>query len=252
MVKEQRYEKILKIVEEKDYVSVHELAKILYVSLPTIRRDLSELHRRELLMHCHGGAKKLNTENSVLPIKLRKSQNKKVKRLLCKKCLSLIKENSVIFVDSSTTTAQICDLLQPNYSILVVTNSIILSLMLTKKGIQNFCTGGILQQNSMCYAGEYAEEFIRKFNFDLAIFSSYGVNERGNIVDTSIAETSLRKTVINQSNKKVFLCDDSKFFLDASFNLTNLSSLDYIITNYEKVNDVLPKNYNGKVFVIKN
>jgi predicted HTH transcriptional regulator len=46
MLKEERYDKILAILEEEQYISAAKLSKMLYVSLPTIRRDLAELGRR--------------------------------------------------------------------------------------------------------------------------------------------------------------------------------------------------------------
>ena len=45
MLKEERYDKILDILETEQYVSALQLSQMLYVSLPTIRRDLAELQR---------------------------------------------------------------------------------------------------------------------------------------------------------------------------------------------------------------
>ena len=83
----------------------------------------------------------------------------------------------------------------------------------------------------MCYAGIFAENFIRQFNFNAVFFSCHGVDENGNIVDTSLSETSLRRTVLNQTNKSVFLCDSSKFNVNAPYNLVNLSEVGVIITD---------------------
>ena len=57
MLKEERYDKIIEILEEEKYISVQELSKRLYVSLPTIRRDLTELQKRKLIIRSHAGAK---------------------------------------------------------------------------------------------------------------------------------------------------------------------------------------------------
>ena len=42
MLKEERYDKILAILEEEQYISATRLSQMLYVSLPTIRRDLAD------------------------------------------------------------------------------------------------------------------------------------------------------------------------------------------------------------------
>ncbi|MBO7149442.1 MAG: DeoR/GlpR transcriptional regulator [Clostridia bacterium] len=231
MLKEERQERILEILEEENYITANKLAKTLYASLPTIRRDLNELARKELIIRNHGGAKKVDSEKAVMPVEFRKTINYKQKRKLCEKASSLIKDNSLIFIDASTTTLQMTEYLNASSQITVVTNSLLVSTILTKKGIKNFLTGGEMQQNSMCYAGVFAENFIRQFNFNLAFFSCHGVDENNNIVDTSLAETSLRRILLSQTDKSIFLCDSSKFGAKAPYNLTNLNEIDVIVTD---------------------
>ncbi len=231
MLKEQRQERILEILKEENYITANKLAKTLFVSLPTIRRDLNELARKELIIRNHGGAKKINSEKAVMPVEFRKTINYREKRKLCERACALIKDNSLIFIDASTTTLQMTDFLTANQQLTVVTNSILISTILTKKGVKNYLTGGELQQNSLCYAGNFAESFIRQFNFNLSFFSCHGVDENNNIVDTSLSETSLRRTLLSQTEKSVFLCDSSKFGVNAPYNLMNVNELDVIITD---------------------
>lgn len=231
MLKEERQEKILQILEEENYITAVKLAKTLYASLPTIRRDLNELARKELIIRNHGGAKKIDSGKIVMPFEFRKTINYKEKRKLCERACSLIKDNSLIFIDGSTTTLQMTEYISASRQITVVTNSILVSTILTKKGVKNYLTGGEPQQNSMCYAGNFAENFIRQFNFNFAFFSCHGIDKNFNIVDTSLAETSLRRTLLTQTDKSVFLCDSSKFGATAPYNLTNLTELSLVITD---------------------
>ena len=46
MLKEERYDKILAILEEEQYISASGLSEKLFVSLPTIRRDLAVLEEQ--------------------------------------------------------------------------------------------------------------------------------------------------------------------------------------------------------------
>ena len=236
MLKEERYDKILEILDKENYITAEKLSKALYVSLPTIRRDLNALDKRGLIIRSHGGAKKISDEKTVMPVEFRKSINYKEKRKLCEKAVSLIKENSVIFIDASTTTLQMTDFISANSRITVVTNSIIVSSILTKKGVKTYLTGGELQQNSMCYAGAFAESFARQFNYDMVFFSCHGVDKNLNIVDTSLEETNLRRVLLNQTNKSIFLCDSSKFGLTATYNLANIKDITTIITDEKSLN----------------
>ncbi|MBQ5649113.1 MAG: DeoR/GlpR transcriptional regulator, partial [Clostridia bacterium] len=73
MLIEERYDKILQFLDEEEYVTASELAKKLFVSLPTVRRDLAELARRNQIVRSHGGAKKIHAEHIVSPINFRKT-----------------------------------------------------------------------------------------------------------------------------------------------------------------------------------
>ncbi len=233
MFKEERYNQILELLEKETYMSVEMLSKRLFVSLPTVRRDLAELQRRKLILRSHGGAKKLNDESSVTPLDFRKTVHYKEKRLLCQAAARFIQDNDILFLDASTTVLQMADFIVPQSAVTVVTNSILLSTLLSKKGIKVFCTGGEAQQNSMCYAGSFAESFVRSFNFDKVFFSSHGISPAHMIVDTSLQETLLRRAVLEQSKQSFFLCDTSKFFLSAAYNLAAISDIDYMITDDE-------------------
>ncbi len=233
MLKEERYDKILNILEEKDYITSQELAKTLYVSMPTIRRDLAHLENKKQLIRSHGGAKRANSEHIVTPLDFRKNVNHTEKRQICKSASELIQDNSIVFIDASTTAMQIAEFLSPKQNLTVITNGIPLLIALTKKGIKTYSTGGELQENSLAYAGTFSEEFVKKFNIDICFFSSHGVNENAMITDTSLPETQLRKTVIEQSQNKVFLCDSTKFYLSAPYNLIPLEKADFIVTNGE-------------------
>ena len=249
MLKEERFKKILDVLNDKEFITAKELAKNLFVSIPTIRRDLTELEQRELLIRSHGGAIKVSSTNTVAPIKFRKTLNSKIKKQLSTLALSLIKENDIIFIDASTSALQIAHSLPNNYKITVITNSILINSVLTKKNITSYCTGGVLQLNSMCYAGNFAEKFLETFNFDIMFFSSYGVNDKLFIVDTSLPETLLRQVAISKSKKTAFLCDSSKFFQSASYNLLPLIDVDYILTDSKSISKKL-KKYKGKVLTI--
>lgn len=234
MLKEERHDKILELLNEETYTSAKRLADGLFVSMPTIRRDLAELDARGLLIRSHGGAKKLNSDHTLMPANHRKSISPNEKRRICKMAASILTDGSVIFVDASTTALNIADYITERSSVTVVTNSVKLALALSSKGVRCYTTGGELQTNSYGFAGSYAEEMISRFNFDFMFFSSHGVNDDGIIVDTtSPAENFLRQAACRLSAKKVFLATSTKFGRSAPYNLMPVSEVDLVITDQE-------------------
>ena len=62
MLAEERFNRILNIVEEKKSVTVTELTELLDTSESTIRRDLTTLDKRKKLIKVHGGATAVDME----------------------------------------------------------------------------------------------------------------------------------------------------------------------------------------------
>lgn len=251
MLKEERYDKILSILDEEKYISAQKLSKKLFVSLPTIRRDLAELDRRNQIIRSHGGAKAIEPEHIVAPLDFRKTVHSTQKRKLCQAAANLVNDNEIIFIDASTTTLQMADFLSDKKNITVITNGIPLAALLVQKGIKTYCTGGEIFQNSLAHFGSFAEEFIRKFNIDTMIFSCHGVNESGMLTDPSLPETQIRRVAINQSKKTVFLCDKSKFSLSTPYNLMPINDVNFIVTDYADITHYLEKDGKNKIIIVK-
>ncbi len=249
MIKEERYDKILDILEEEHYISALELSRRLFVSLPTIRRDLAELGRRNQITRSHGGAKKIQAEHIVTPLNFRKTINAAQKRALCRAAAELVCDNDIIFIDSSTTTLQMADFLGEKRQITVITNGISLATLLANKGIKTYCTGGEIFENSLAHFGSFAEDFIRRFNIDVLFFSCHGVNENGMLTDPSLPETQIRKVAINQSKKTVFLCDETKFSLSTPYNLVPIQKIDCVITDTKKAYDYLKPSDDNQIII---
>ncbi len=230
MLKKERHQKILDIIKEKKFVTVNALSKTLFVSLPTIRRDLSELHNQGMIIRNHGGAMILSEGTYQIPLDFRNNYNTQKKLDMCRKAAKLISNGDVVFVDASTSTMHIADFITAN-NITVVTNGMPIAILLAKKNIKTIFVGGEVLPVSLGCGGELSKHIVSAFNYNLAFFSSYGINSNGMIVDTSLVETNLRKEVFKNCQKKVFLYTKDKERLTAPYNLISINDVDTIISN---------------------
>lgn len=230
MFKEERKNTILDILKEKEYASAELLSKLLYVSLPTVRRDLAELSGEGLIKRCHGGAASLSAEKTGMPIGYRINFGQKEKMIVAEKASKLVKKGDVIFIDPSSTVLDMLPFIKEISELTVVTNSLrALNALCDKPNIRLYSTGGSFVKSSMAFVGKQAMDFISGFNFDLFFFSSAAVNEKGMITDYSEPETLLRKSSLKYAKKTVFLCTSDKFGKNCAYNVCPLSSLDEII-----------------------
>lgn len=231
MIREERLSNILDILSKERFASVEELSHRLFVSPPTIRRDLSELTRRHAVIRSHGGAIPVPENNSVIPIDFRNGQDIRGKIQLARCAAHMVRDGDVIYIDASTTTLHIVDYIRDLTNIIVITNSIQVALLLRKYNITGYCTGGVLIDNSMAFAGSFAEATVSNFNIDIMFFSTMAVNPNGYIADYSEMEAHLRKVALKNARRSVYLADRSKFEKSSVFHIAHLNEMDQIITN---------------------
>ena len=199
----ERQEKILSLLSENVSISVNKLSKLLYVSQPTVRRDLSELERQKKVVI-------RNAPDNEIPLLWREEQNNASKKKISEKASEYIHNGDIIFMDASSTVSYIIPHLKSFSDIIVVTNSPKISLKLGEERIKNYCAGGLLLQHSIAYIGSEAEAFVSHFNADIFFFSSRGYTEDGFITDSSAEEACVKKAMLKNAAKSFYLCDSSK------------------------------------------
>ena len=77
--KEERQLQIRQILEEKEKIKVTELAKLLSVTPETLRKDLSELQERKIVIKEHGYAK-IQSSSVETFVELKAQKNKEYER----------------------------------------------------------------------------------------------------------------------------------------------------------------------------
>ena len=226
----EREENILNALLEADSMSTRELSAKLFVSVPTLRRDLIKLEQKGKIIRIHGGAQLVKkSPDEKIPILLREQEQNEAKSIMAQKAVSHIRDGNVILLDGSTSAYHIIPLLSNFQNLLVITSSAKSSYLLGKMGINNICTGGRMITRSLSYIGEEAESTVKRYNADLVFFSCRGLSMDGALTDNSIEENSLRKVMLHHAKKRIFLCDSSKLDRVYLNNLCRLSEVDEII-----------------------
>lgn len=226
----EREERILNALMEKDTMGVRELAGKLYISVPTLRRDLVKLEAMGKIIRTHGGAKlhKMPADKQI-PIVLREQEQNLAKDIIGRKAASLVKDGDIIMLDASTSAYSVIPYLADFTDLIVITSSAKAAFLLGQMGIQTICTGGRMITHSFAYIGDDAERTVRSYNADVVFFSCRGLSLDGKLTDKSIEENTLRKAMLQQAQKKVLLCDSSKIGRVFMNTLCHVSDIDDIL-----------------------
>ena len=225
-----RESKILEYLSQSREATIDELCAKLFVSAPTIRRDLKALSEDGKIIRTHGGAFLNNLPWESTPQELREKEFVEEKDIIAEKCLDLIKDGDTVMIDASSTGLQLIRLLGAKKSIIVITNSSKASLISAKTGVKTFVSGGETSKTSFGYVGSFAEEFIRKFNADICFFSVSSLTPDGKLTDNSIYENQISKTMIESSKKSVLLLNSQKIGSPQLNTLCSLNDIDFVVS----------------------
>lgn len=230
MIKTERQQRILDAINEKKFCRVSQLAKELYVSPVTVRRDITELERAGLVKRCHGGVSVYSHFNREVPLEVRENSNTPVKSELGKRAAALIRTGDTVFLDASSTALHIIDHITAE-NVTVITNSLAALDKLRDRHIRAYCTGGLMLENSMALAGALAERTVEEMYADIMFFSTQGIDENGDITDFSETETALRKKMLAHAARRVYMFDSSKLNKKFLFGVCNIKDVDEYITD---------------------
>lgn len=226
-----REELYIKLLSEREH-TVEELANKLFISEPTVRRDILILERKDIVTRKRGIVKlKINIADKRIPLFIREMEQLQEKKEIALKAISHIKDGDIIMLDASTTAYCILPHLVNFKEIFVITNGAKTAIELATMGIKTICTGGELTVESFSYVGTDAESILNRYNADVAFFSCRGITEVGFATDNSILENSMRKIMIKNSRKSYLLCDKSKLGKTYLNTLCHTEELDGVITD---------------------
>ncbi len=225
MANQQRQEEILEYLRIHRFASIAELSETLYTSQATVRRDVEKLAAMGAVKSVYGGVVLAEYENTPVPIFFRDKENSASKERIAEKASEMVRDNSTVIFDSSSTVRRMCKHIVNRKGLTVITNNLRVCQELKNSDVRVVCTGGTLLQGRECFVGHFAESFIRQVKADMLFFSSQGLSENGDITDSSEEEIALRRAMFEISKEHFFLCDPSKVGKELPFVLCNTADV---------------------------
>ncbi len=123
MFLEERYDKIVGMVEDKGRMSVKDLASIFKVTEDCIRKDLRELEKCGKIKRVHGGAITNRSHNDIKHINERRDINNTKKREIAKKAFNEIEDGDIIFLDVSSINLELAEIIKSSSKRIVVVSN---------------------------------------------------------------------------------------------------------------------------------
>lgn len=226
----ERQKKILDFVNENKKATVIELSSLLGVSKVTVRRYLSELESKGLLIKTHGGVLSADTNlNNEIPYSSKKDLNISEKKKIGKAALQLIEEGDVIILDSGSTTLEIAQQIE-NIHITVITNDIKIAYELASKtNINLIITGGVTQKYLYTIIGFEAEKFLDKIHVNKTFLGADAIDLEYGITNRTLEEVAVKLAMIKAAEEVILVVDQSKLNKKAFADVCKIEAIDTII-----------------------
>lgn len=231
MLTEERFAKILSILEDMGSVTVQQLMTELDASESTIRRDLTALDGNGQLTKVHGGAILKSTvyrtrDDEVIH---RKEQNKDAKERIARYAAELITAGDFVYIDAGTTTERMIDYIV-NRQAIFVTNAITHAKKLADHGCTVYILGGEFKAVTEAIVGEEAVVTLDKYNFTKGFWGTNGVSLQKGFSTPELKEALVKRKSMENCKECYVLADESKFNQISSVTFAPFDSATVITT----------------------
>src|SRR5699024_7228537 len=175
MLKEERQQRILQILDKEQKVIATDLSQRLSVSVDTIRRDLKELDTKKFIRRVHSGALKVGPP--IVDFSTRQEIFHDIKIKLAQKALDFVEEGQVLLIDGGTTNLHLVKQLPISLKATIITNSPPIATALSEhENIEVIMIGGTLFKQSMVNLGIDTIECLDTIRADLYIMGVYKID----------------------------------------------------------------------------
>ena len=232
MLTEDRFSRILAVVDAEGSVTVTDLVRRLETSESTIRRDLTAMHKKGLLTKVYGGA--ISLKRPELMVRDEKIVNRKAmyaeeKEKIARYAASLIGPEDFVFLDAGTTTEMMIDYISARQAVFV-THAVSHALRLAALDVRVILLGGEVKSVTETAVGEETLEYLEKFRFTKGFFGTNGISMENGFSTPDPKEAAIKTKALYASRRSYILADESKFGVESNVRFADFKDAKVITT----------------------
>ena len=248
MLTEERFAKIVKIVNQEGTVTVLELAQAIGISESTIRRDLNQLDKLGRIRKVHGGATAavLMSDGHERNMQEKYSRNIEEKRAIAAYAATLVHPNDFVFLDAGSTTEQMAEYLEENTAF-YVTNGITLAQKLAARGFKTMLLAGRVKASTDAVIGMEAVSSLARYHVTRGFFGTNGITVAEGFTTPDLEEAANKRAAMEHCRQCYVLADNSKFDTLSNVSFGELGKAKIVTTK----GNVRLKNYKQHTEVIE-
>jgi DeoR family transcriptional regulator of aga operon len=243
----QRWNALLDLLPGDGQLTVADAAEALGVSEATIRRDLDQLARQQLVTRTRGGATAGHVSYD-LPLRYKTARHAPEKQRIGRAAAALVTPGSTVALNGGTTTSEVARALatRPDLqdgdgpTITVVTNAMnIANELAVRQHIKIVVTGGVTRGQSYELIGPLASLVLAELTLDWAILGVDALDPRTGATAHHEGEASINHLMATRAEQVMIVTDSSKLGQRAFARVCATDEIDVIVTDRDAHPDLL-------------
>ncbi len=228
----ERRQAMVATLERAGQLTVAELSTRFDVSEVTIRQDLQALSEQGLLLRTRGGALATN----VLPelsFDVRQQQHADKKARIGRNAATLLRDEDIVFIDASTTSAAIVPYLRSSQlTLTVLTNSLKIAMgLIGAPRVEVIMPAGRLRRESISLVSSGSNDLFDEVFIGIGFFGARGFTVEQGLTEISLEEAQIKRSIVARCQQVVGLVDARKWGQVASMTFAGIDEIDAIITD---------------------
>jgi len=241
---------LIRLLQEKEPISIQDLAQVSGLSQSTLRRELHQLVE-ERLIKVNVGQVALATPSEEMPFAFRKMLNVDVKQKIAQASLDLIQNGETIFIAGGTTTLELARLLPRQRRLTVITNALrVANLLVDVPGIELLVLGGAMRPGEQTMHGHLTEWGVHQFRADKLFYGVEAISIQHGVTHSQIVEVGTDRALANAATQVIVLADHTKFGKVAPAFVLALEKVHVLVSDRNLSEEVLQSLKSKNVRVI--
>ena len=240
MSRYQRWTTLLDLLPGEGQLTVAEAARALGVSQATIRRDMDQLARQQLVTRTRGGVIAGNVSYD-LPLRYKTALHAPEKQRIGRAAAALVAAGAAVALNGGTTTSEVAralatrpDLQDGTGAVTVVTNAMnIANELAVRQHIKIVVTGGVARTQSYELIGPFATLVLEQLALDWAILGVDALDPVAGATAHHEGEASINRLMATRAARVMVVADASKLGQRAFTRVCAPDEIDVIVTDQD-------------------
>lgn len=202
------------------------------VSAATVRRDLVRLEEEGLLTRVHGGAVVgEGDQQGDQPFAEVVEVGVAEKDAIAVRAAAMIEDGQSVLLDIGTTAYRLARQLRGRQLTVITSNLVVYEELAKEESIDLVLLGGMVRREYRSLVGFLTEDNLRQLHADWLFLGTSGVRPGGQVMDTTVIEVPVKRSMIAASEQVVLLADERKFPGTGMAQVCGPGELDVVVTN---------------------